>query len=212
MGIMNNPPGRFAKRVMIWIGQRALWFWINSLIPTAAMAYLFNVAGIAQEYAPFSYGVVALATFLIICIGYAIYAWGHAKWMLTRFEERRSQSSPINPLAGNFRNVRVQVSDFYHPFFRKTTDAKFENCELYGPAYVFIEGCTLSVGEMHQCEVVIARPDRPTTTVTVFKNCLFTGCSFYRITWIMTYDHYTHLPEEIQKGLTVISDGRVGDI
>lgn len=39
-------------------------------------------------------------------------------------------------LDGHFSKKRVRVTDFFHPFFRPTVAAKFDDCELLGPGVI----------------------------------------------------------------------------
>jgi hypothetical protein len=109
-------------------------------------------------------------------------------------------------------NEKVELSDFYHPFFRPVQNVRFEDCDLFGPCLAFVDGCNLSFCEFHDCEYIIARTDRPVLGATRFVNCTFYRCRLYRVTFILNYEAYKSLPYALKAHLPVISDGRIGDV
>jgi len=173
------------KRILLWAGQRGVGFWLANTFGTVALTYMAVVAEILVDYAPFSYGVIALGSFLLINIGYAIYSWAHSNYMLLQFEDRRSKSASINPLLKDFKNKRINATDFYHPFLRRTEDAVFRDCEFFGPATLWFTGCSFKNPLVSDCDYVVVKEGSYSTTITAFHQCKFENCRFYRITWFV---------------------------
>jgi len=174
-----------------WLAKRGLWFWFINLFGSALLAYLAYLADVASKYAPFSYGVIALAAFMLISAGYAVYSWGRAKYYLAEFEDRRSKSTAVNPLAKQFQRLRISAIDFYHPYFIQTRAALFENCEIYGPAHLFISGSIFNgISSFEDCDCVVINKKVTSKTATAFEGCVFESCRFYRILFLTTAQQY----------------------
>jgi len=126
--------------------------------------------------------------------------------------KRKAQASTTNVLNPIHENERINLVDFYHPFYRPTENARFENCDLMGPAWINCDGCQFLHDGFFDCEIVIVRPDRPVGGASQFKFCTFTRSNFYRVTFLMNYESYKHFPDDFRAGIRVISDGRIGDV
>lgn len=208
-------PGRAWGAIWPWMLEKVFEHSvaiITILFGSGVMAYLAAISEFLRPYAPLSYGVVFLLSLLVFSVSYAIYSWAASRTALVRYARHKTETFTVNVLSPIHEDERIDLMSFYHPFFRKTENARFENCELYGPAYVLFDGCRFDTGIMSECEIVIVRPDRGIKGVTVFCNCTFLRCNFYRVTFLMAFPNYQNFPDGLKRGMPVISDGRVGNI
>ena len=72
-------------------------------------------------------------------LGKLLRRWAGAR-SLPASRQSPTEAVGINPLDGHFSKKRVRVTDFFHPFFRPTAAAKFEDCELLGPGVIYLDG------------------------------------------------------------------------
>jgi hypothetical protein len=131
--------------------------------------------------------------------------------VLTRYEVRRAEATTVNPLASYFSKQRLRLADFYHPFFKATRAAKFEDCELLGPVAVALMGGQFLHSAFLDCEVVIVKDDANVQGVTAFENCIFDRCKFFGVTLFITKEQYLSMKRQ---GVAppVISDGTAGEL
>lgn len=206
---------RFFAVAWGWVLDKIIEHWpvlLTTVIGGGGMSYFAYLTDFLRPYAPFSWGSVGLLSMLIISACYLLYASAKEKSAISNYTDKKSSVIGANVLAPTHQDERIDLMIFYHPYFKLTENVRFENCELMGPAYIHLDGCTLSTCTLNDCEIVIVRPDRPVKGVIAFKHCVFFRCYFYRVTWLMNYDNYKALPPEIRSATTIISDGRIGDV
>lgn len=196
--------GKDVVSYVLWLGTFIGW--------SAIMLYLGSITAWAAPIGPMGWLIIAVLTFTIGSGGYAWFSYGRSQRIMAKFSDKKAAAGSVNVLAPLHQHERINAADFYHPFFRPTKNARFEECELMGPASVFINGGTLDSCGFYECEAVIVRDDRPIKGVTAFFNCVFLRCSMYRLTLFMNYQQYLTMPPEFRTGVTVISDGRIGDV
>ena len=154
-------------------------------------------------------------SFAFVVVGmYAVYWWARSRRSLKRFSEKLALSSAVNPLAKEFTNQRIKLSDFYHPWFHEYDKVIFRNCELYGPCNVFFSGhVTLNGGGNDDTEIVIVYEGAQLRSVVVFKNATFIDCRWYRVTFYVHADQARRMKAKMRIPQdTVISDGKFGVI
>lgn len=208
-------PGRAWGAIWPWMLEKAIensGAIITALFGGGIMTYLFAISEFLKPYAPFSYGVVFILTLISMSILFAIFAWAKCKYVLSYYAKHKAKTYAVNVLSPIHENERIDLMNFYHPFFKSTENARFENCELYGPGIFFPDHCQFIGGGVTDCDIVIGRGDRGAIGIIGFRHCSFVNCFIYRTTWFMNHETYKNLPPQIKKNLRVISDGRVGDI
>jgi len=209
------PLKKATKSLWAWMLDSAIEHWpaiIIAAIGGGGMTYLAQASTWLNAYGPVAWGAVGLGSILVISFIY--FLWGYARLQieLSAYTKAKASGPGANVLSPTHEHERINLSDFYHPYFRPTENARFEDCELMGPAYVVINGCSFLHGSFIECEIVIVRSDRPVKGAMMFKFCTFLRCNLYRVTWLMNYDQYKALPEEMRAKVPVISDGRIGEI
>lgn len=207
-------PKRWLKGAFSWAIDQAIERWpsIVILVGGSIMSYLAAISHWLAPYGPVAWGAVGIASVLVLALIYWLYGTARVKIGVSDYVRAKAQTAAVNVLAPTHNNERIDLPQFFHPFYKPTEHVRFENCELFGPASLVIDGCTIVNSGFFDCELVIARPDRPIKGAMVFKHCTITRCSLFRVTFLMKYDTYKNLPDEMKKGLVLISDGRIGDI
>ncbi|SRR6266699_1224737 len=206
--------GRAAKSAGRWFLDFLLerWPWILVGATSVIMTLVARMTEFLKPYGAVAWGGVGIVSAVLGAGVFWLGSVAYRSWVLTRFEVRRAEATAINPLAGHFSKRRICLMDFFHPFMQATLAAKFEDCELLGPAVVFLGGCTLLHDDFNNCEAVIAKDNVATIGAMAFKSCIFERCKFFNVTFIMTKNQYLSMKEQAGQGLRVISDGTAGDL
>jgi hypothetical protein len=198
-----------------WLVDQVIERWPQLLawfVVTGGMGYLAFVSDFLQPYAPFSWGATALLALLILAIIYYVYGAARQKVILAEYTKKKNDAFGVNVMSPTHDHEQIELTQFYHPYMRATENVRFSDCDLLGPSFVYLDGCAIHSGHFGDCDVVIARPDRPIHGAVHLRGCHFIRCHFYRVTLLLTHDAYEQLPLPIKSGLSVISDGRVGDV
>jgi hypothetical protein len=186
-----------------------------ALFGGGGMTYLSIITGWIEPWGPVGWGAIGLSSFLIsliaIAIVYYIFAVAKQRSVQSDYVRRQLDAGRINVLSQVYQRERISVSQFFHPFFRKLKQVRFENCDLMGPCNIIVHGSFIDNCEFIDCEIIIARPDRPIKSAVIFEGCHFVNTRVFLVTLILPFTEYNRLSEKM-KGITVISDGRVGNI
>ncbi|MES1200952.1 MAG: hypothetical protein ABUS57_05835 [Pseudomonadota bacterium] len=161
---------------------------ISILVGTGVTAWAASTVHVLQAYAPLSWIFAGLIAFLILALGNMAFGVG-AFWRTTAkirasFYRERDR---VNPLEQLFRNQRIAIHDLITPFERRVEEKTFIDCELIGPANIYISasgtGSISFVGNTFlPSETVLVRDGVHMPNVIVFHNCAFTRCKFYGVT------------------------------
>ena len=166
--------------------------WVMSLSGGALMAYLSALSAWVNAWGPIGWGAIGILSFLILMLGISIGSYLRAgadsKRALAKFTESTLKTASVNVLLDNFASQRINLSDFYHPFFKSIKYAKFTKCEIFGPAMMLPTQCTFDKILFQDCDVVIVNIPATAHTLTRFESCTFDQCSFYRITLFVSRD------------------------
>lgn len=204
-----------AKGLASWAGEKAIENWkaiLLILVPGGGMAALAAFSNWLAAYGPVSYGAIGIFTSFLMAIAYVLYGIGARHLAQKNYLEAKTTSKEVNVLAKIFQSLKINLSDFYHPFYAFTENARFEDCHLMGPINLSVQGGTHNACGYVDCEIVIVRADRRVTGITAFKHAFFINCRFYRVTFMMNVQEYQALPDAMKMGIKVVSDGRVGDL
>ncbi|MEW6313559.1 MAG: hypothetical protein AB1513_05870 [Pseudomonadota bacterium] len=176
------------------------------------MTYLASISDWLKPYGVVAWGVIGIASILFLSLALFLYGFAKERIAIADYTKAKATASGINILAATHQDERINLSSFYHPYFVPTENVRFENCELYGPANIALEGCNFNSGVFHECEIVIVRTDRPVIGALKFKFCTFIRFRIYRATFLMNHETYKNMPQVFRDSVRVISDGRIGDI
>jgi hypothetical protein len=201
-----------------WFIDRIRENWIF-IVGTAGsggfMTYLAAITKWLEPWGPIGWGVIGLGSIIItnlgIAIAFYIYAVAKQRSVQLRYIESKIGSSSANILAPIHHNERINLVDFFHPFYKPTKQVRFENCDLMGPSNILIAGCMFDGCNFVDCETVIVLPDSQLRGVTFFEGCHFVNSRLYRCTLFMPMETYRTFPDLMKVGLPIISDGNAGE-
>jgi hypothetical protein len=205
---------RWLKAGLSWLVDQAIEHWatIVAVAGSAVMTYLASISTWLDPYGPVAWGAVCIVSLLILSFVFWVYGTAQQRVAIADYTKAKAASSGTNVLSPTHDHEMIDLSSFYHPFYRRTEHVRFENCDLFGPANIAAFGCSFIRGQFNQCEAIIVREDRPVVNAIGFQYCTFVHFRMYRVTFIMTMEHYARLPAEMRAIVPVVSDGRVGDI
>ncbi|HKQ24070.1 MAG TPA: hypothetical protein VJT81_06465 [Burkholderiales bacterium] len=206
---------RWMNAGLSWLVDHAIEHWptiVAAVIGGGLMTYLAAVSQWLEPFGPVAWGAAGLLALLIMAIALALLGIARTKFVAANFAEKFNNVTSVNPMAGRYERQRVRLADFFHPFYRPIEDARFENCDLLGPAHlVFVGNTIIGNSSFYDCEIVIVKPNAVVRGVTGFKDCHINRCRLFRLTLYMPKDAF--LKTKAQMGgneLTVISDGTAG--
>jgi hypothetical protein len=195
---------------LVTIAEKVVNFW--PVFGAVAVTFAASITNWLSKYGPIAWASAGIASYLLLVCGYWIYAKARGSLAATKFSEGRDKLSTINPLQGVFANQRIRLSDFYNTFFQATKNAKFTDCELLGPAAIYLFGSTkLEHAFFSNCEAVLLKNNTTVVGATVFDSCIFERCKFFGVTFFMSREMLIHFRES-GIPLRVISDGTAGDL
>lgn len=168
-----------------------------------------------EPWGPVGYGAVGIATALvmvaILTMAYYVFARAQAHREAAAVSRAARLSDHVSPLVKEFESLRLRWSEFYNPFYRPVSKARFVDCELYGPALLIPQAnCSFSNCAFAECDIVLFRrgiPHMPASGI-VLETCIFDRCHLYRTTLGFWKDEFDRLPPEhmFRSSMTVISD------
>jgi hypothetical protein len=207
------------KKTTKWLGGR-LWdlttnnatIVITWVAGGGLMFYLGSITEWAKAFGPLGWALIAVGAATLLSFGYWVLAKAINGTALRKFAQDKISARAINTLAPTHNYERINLSDFYSPFFFANENIQFTDCELYGPALMGIDSVSFHSLGFIDCEIVICRDDRAITGAMMFKNCHFLRGKIIRATFIMNHKTYLTLPQMMRDNVRVISDGRIGDV
>lgn len=198
-----------------WILDKVIekWPWIVTAGAGLAMSWAAAVSDWLARYGPVAWGGVGILTMAALALIYWLWSAATRSRAVTKLAEDRERALTVNPLAGSFARMRLKLADFFDPFYQPTTAAKFTDCQLHGPAMVYLQGCTLLNCVYTECQFVIVSPTtKRIIGATAFVHCTFERSKFIAATFLMSKSeflnikgHLPSLPDDV-----VIADGSGG--
>ena len=208
--------GRRLASVERWLGRVHLATWIIGLCSIGAaivIAYAASITDWLRPWGPIGYigvSIIGLLTLYIVGSGsFFVYSSAKVRSALARYSDRQVQTLQINPLDNSFTKRRINLSDFFHPFGRPVGASTFQDCELFGPATIFLNGCRFLNSGIHNCDILILNDNVDSFTAIRFDACIFERCHFYRATMFVTKDQAVQLRRLIPE-INIISGNTTG--
>ncbi|WP_370236468.1 hypothetical protein [Brevundimonas sp.] len=172
-----------------WLAKA--WPLLGALFGASALSWLASAAIWLNAYGPLAWGLVFLITFLVLygifLLGVHVTSKARERRVQSAYTERVVASATVNPLDRLFAGKRIDMRDFYHPFFKWHVRPTFRDSEVYGPANVALRGSpTFERCLFHDCEIVIVRPGVPAMGVIGLDSPVFEGSQLYRLTFFVT--------------------------
>ncbi|MGR2947838.1 hypothetical protein ABMX85_21415 [Vibrio vulnificus] len=185
---------------------------IAAFIGGGGMAYLASISEPVSKFGVIGWLSIGLVAFFILGATFACFGVWRERSTLAEFTKKSMYVNASNPLSPIHKDEKINLIDFYHPFYKAARNIRFENCDLMGPANIYADGGTFDQCGFNDCEIIIVRTDRPIKGGIHLHRPFLVNCHLYRVTFIMPLEQYQSLPKQMKDGIPVISDGRVGDI
>lgn len=205
---------QWARGVRSWIIDQLIdrWVAILSAIGTIAMTYVASISDLVGKYGLIAWFGVGLTGGLILAVILLVISKIRVNMVRASFAEKQAQTIAFNPLSKKFERQRLKLADFYHPFYSTTNNAKFDECELIGPAHVIFLDCEIRYCGFDNCEVVIVKENARIRGCAVFHECAFERSRFFSVTLYMPKRIFDKFKTLSDGSPPVISDGEAGNL
>jgi hypothetical protein len=201
---------------MDWLAKA--WPLLAALGGAGVMSALARATVWLSAWGPIAWGGTFLAAFLALygafLAGVRVTARARETRAMARYTEMVAGNQSINPLDRLFERKRVNLSDFYHPFFKWHENPIFRHSEIFGPANLIVRGMPTFVhSNFNDCEYVIVKPGSKLTNVVGLDSPILENCDVYRVTFFLLPDDARRFAEAAGgcNRLNVISQGIPSD-
>lgn len=165
----------------------SLWERLQRLVPptffTAISAWGAAVTEALQVYSPYSWilgGLIGLALYGAYS---ALRGYGIRQRILAQYDEvRLHRSGPLDPMARSFERKRIYINDLILPSLRLVEGKTFVECEIIGPANLWIIRDNNIDTVLDKIDGVALNTESPPLSAIGLVNCSFRACRFYNIT------------------------------
>jgi hypothetical protein len=176
-----------------WIFDRITnnWPWLLPLIGASIMYRLAQLSEALKPYGYVAWATIALLAALVIVIARWLIIWGTRVRINNRYDERMlSGGADFNPLDKTFVSKRIFVNDFALPSHPHIEGKVFIDCDIIGPANLYwFQNNNAQPIRAPVVDVVILEPGKLFNSGFIMRDCIFTNCSFQRIT-VFAGAHY----------------------
>lgn len=157
-------------------------------------AWAVQAAKIFEGYAPFSW---IIAAYLGAGLAAGIWRLGvsaQRQLIRNRYDAKLlAQGGRVDPLAKTFESKRIYLNEFALPSKPLIENKTFIDCEIIGPANVYlIIGNSVTDHRLPVCDALVIAVGADPTNGYAFRHCVFRGCSFIRITLMVTTAEFEH--------------------
>src|SRR5512139_2091047 len=177
---------RTSKGIWASVGTVALLAgWALSAV---IFAWAVKSTKLFEGYAPFSWVFAAFAGAAVAAGVWRLGIAGHRQLIRNRYDARLlGHGGPIDPMARTFESKRIYLNEFALPSRPLIEDKTFIDCEIVGPAnIILISGNNLADHRLPLCDALVIADGADPSNGYAFRNCVFRGCSFVRITLMTT--------------------------
>ena len=206
--MLSNP---HRLRAMLWLVRRILkldspitvgqwiydrlsgnWVLIVSLLGGVSMTYLAKITEWIRPWGPVGWGVVGLSSALLLALLISL-----ATLVIAQATKRRAEARAIvrwsektiglNPMDKEFRNQRINLIDLANPISRVIGGKRFINCEIIGPATVFLRGGKGGFRDITFAEanIIPIKSPFPLFSIYTVADCDFIECKFFAVTLLI---------------------------
>lgn len=151
------------------------------------------------DYAPLSWLVCGSLGAIVFLLAYWIWCGARLKLVMYRLTQRIEVTRDhVNPLDSSFTGRRVDLASFASPLPRPVKDKTFVNCELFGPAIIFIGGnAHFDTVEFSQCDFVLVQPGARMQNVIPMIDMTMRGGVMHNTTVYVTPGAANGLPANV---------------
>lgn len=167
-----------------------LWGVPAAVASFALPAWAVQASNAFGKHAPLSWVVAGFLGSFAASLIYAVAAWGARNWVRSRYDARMlARGGSIDPLEKTFERKRIYINDFCLPSHPLVDGKAFIDCEIIGPANViFISGNNITDAKLPVVDAVYMRDGAIPNNGYAFRDCIFRGCYFTRITFLVQHE------------------------
>ena len=147
-------------------------------------AWAVTATEMFSEWAPLSWVIAGFGGTLAYALFVTLYGFGRGRIVQSRYDEKvLAETGRVDPLAKVFERKRIFLNDFILPSSPVIIDRLFVDCDIVGPANIFLSiDNTISHGKSGKVDAVALSAGSKFLNGFVFNSCTFRGCAFHRIT------------------------------
>lgn len=190
MGKIRAADRLFAGIEWRWSLATLLWGAPTAVASFALPAWAVGASKVFDGYSPLSWVCAGFSGLLAAALTYNITASGRAKWVRARYDARMlAQGGLIDPLERTFERKRIYLNEFCLPSHPLIEGKIFIECEIIGPAnIIFLSGNNITDARLPKVDTFYMRHGANPNHGYVFKDCLFRGCNFSRISFMVQHE------------------------
>lgn len=176
----------------LWDGWGNI-LWLAGVVASFALpAWATRVTGVFSHYAPLSWVVAGFLGLGFGTAAMAIFAWAKTRLVRAKYDAKTlAQGGTVDALEKTFERKRIYLNEFCLPSHPYIDGKTFIDCEIIGPANVILMfGNSVTEHRLPVCDAMVIAPSADPTNGYVFRNCIFRGCSFQRVTMMFTATEY----------------------
>jgi len=165
-----------------------------------------------QTYSPFSWVISGMVGGLVVALALWAAAYASDRRVIRDIRARhQNKSNSANPLETSFRKERINIQDLLPPYDNKITGKTFIECELIGPANVFIlqsqGGKTFITNCKLQLSVAaVVKDNSQFSSSVIFVDCSITQCTFVNVV-LMVHEHIAADTAQRIQGILWVTPG-----
>jgi len=92
-----------------------------------------------------------------------------------------------------FDSERIRISDIVHPVTKLIVQKTFNNCELFGPANLILNGITANGVAFNDCEFIVLRENVRINNAVVLDKCHIIGSQIWNVTVFLSQEFFDDL-------------------
>ena len=180
---------KWIKLLFLWVARVIPWLFQSWGTPAWALV-VGSMTGWAAHSTEWlqpwgNIGIVfcVLGALLVALLVSLMFQYIRRIAQLTNYERKFIERNPgINPLDKSFQNKRIYLAEFALPSWHIIEGKTFVDCEIKGPANIFLDASQATNMPPPVIDAVVLDPSAQFNHGFVFRNCNLHGCSFHRIT------------------------------
>lgn len=147
-----------------------------------------------------------ITTLIVLAFARIRYEWDKAsatrKW--------KEQTDGVNPLEPEFHKLRIGIQEFVNPMNPRISNKKFYDCELIGPANLYLHANNTFLNSLFlNCDIIALDPNRANRKVIVnnaiaLEDSELHGCQIMRCTLLLDANLVPAFQKMGAKFLTII--------
>ena len=176
----------------------AIWGILFPATSIVLPAWATWATGIFSTYSPFSWVAAGFLGLFVYSVCVALNGFGQGRAVRARYDAKfLAATGGVDPLAKVFEGKRIFLNDFVLPSNPYVDGKTFVDCEIVGPANLFLESDNaINNVQPGTVDAVALSGERQFFNGASLRNCTFRGCKFLRVTLFLSPQE-AHLIKEL---------------